>query len=51
MTIDFLFDPSAHNMQNLDATLIQLQLRFWELTGQENLLADLYENVLKELDH
>ncbi|MGK7391401.1 MAG: hypothetical protein ACNS60_13680 [Candidatus Cyclobacteriaceae bacterium M2_1C_046] len=43
---DFLFDPSAHDMKNIDATLIQLQLRFMELVGQEILLKDLYKQVL-----
>jgi uncharacterized protein YcbK (DUF882 family) len=42
----FLFDPGAHDMDKIDPTLIQLHLRLWELTGQENLLEDLFKEIL-----
>jgi len=46
---DYYFDTNAHNMKNLDQTLIQFQLRFWELTGQEQLMAGLYKDALIHL--
>lgn len=47
--LDFLFDSESHDMENLDRTLVQLQLRFQELTGQEQSMASLYKNVLNKL--
>lgn len=44
--IDFLFDPASHDMENIETTLIQLQLRFKELVGQEYLLVDSYQKIL-----
>jgi hypothetical protein len=47
--IDFYFDTNAHNMENIDQSLVQFQLRFWELTGQEELIGNLYTEAIKEL--
>ena len=47
--LDYYFDTNAHNLENIDAILIQFQLRFWELTGQENLLVNLYEKAIEQL--
>lgn len=47
--MDFYFDFSSHNMENLDQTLIQLQLRFWELTGQEELMGILYDEAISHI--
>ncbi|MBT8180513.1 MAG: hypothetical protein KJO53_02880 [Eudoraea sp.] len=49
--LDYYFDSEAHSMENIDQTLIQFQLRFWELTGQENLLADLYKEAIIQLEN
>ncbi|MBK6642509.1 MAG: hypothetical protein IPG39_15425 [Bacteroidetes bacterium] len=40
--LDFYFDSATHEMQNLDKILIQFQIRFWELTGQEEMMVSLY---------
>lgn len=45
--INYYFD-NAHDIENLDKVLLQLQLRFSELTGQEELLSQLYEKTLNE---
>ncbi len=47
--LDFYFDSATHEMQNLDKILIQFQIRFWELTGQEEMMVSLYSEALKEL--
>jgi len=47
--LDYYFDTQAHNMSNLDKVLLQFQLRFWELKGQEELITGLYEEALKEI--
>ncbi len=47
--LDYYFDANAHNMENIDQILIQFQLRFWELTGQEELMTDLYIEAIKEM--
>jgi hypothetical protein len=47
--LNFYFDTETHNLDNLDQTLIQFQLRFWELTGQEELMIYLYTDSLKKL--
>ncbi|USD24947.1 hypothetical protein [Flagellimonas marinaquae] len=47
--MDFYFDTNAHNMENIDQSLVQFQLRFWELTGQEELIGNLYTEAIKEL--
>lgn len=46
--IDYYFDTNAHNMENIDQILIQFQLRFWELTGQEELLVNLYDEAIHQ---
>lgn len=48
--LDFYFDMQSHNMDNLDAILIQYQLRFGELTGQEYLLRQLYKDAIKSVE-
>ena len=48
--LDYYFDTEAHEMENLNRTLVQFQLRFWELTGQEELLNALYDDAIKNLD-
>ena len=49
--LDYYFDSEAHSMENIDQILIQFHLRFWELTGQENLLAELYKDAIKQLEN
>ncbi|WP_460219436.1 hypothetical protein [Psychroserpens sp. MEBiC05023] len=46
--LDFYFDTNSHNMENIDNILIQFQLRFWELTGQEELMINLYDEAIKQ---
>jgi len=48
--LDYYFDPNSHNMENIDQTLIQFQLRFQELTGQEELITNLYKEAINELN-
>lgn len=48
--LDYYFDTSSHDMQNLDPILIQFQLRFWELTGQEELMVTVYQDALEQLN-
>jgi hypothetical protein len=45
--LDLYFSADTHNMKNLDITLLQLQLYFNELTGQERLMTYLYDEALK----
>lgn len=45
--LDYYFDTSSHDMENLDQILIQFQLRFVELTGQEIVMMTLYEEALE----
>ena len=45
--LDYYFEPSTHRMEDIDAILIQFQLRFNELVGQERLMAYLYEDIMK----
>ncbi|MCG2432122.1 hypothetical protein [Aequorivita xiaoshiensis] len=47
--LDYYFDTNAHNMENIDQILIQFQLRFWELTGQEELMDNLYKEAIKKM--
>ena len=49
--LDYYFDSSAHDMEQLDQILIQFQLRFWELTGQEILLTELYKTAILQLEN
>ena len=48
--LDLYFSAETHDMKNLDTTLIQLQLRFWELTGQEELMNYLYGEALNKFE-
>jgi hypothetical protein len=50
-TMDYYFDSSSHDMSRLDPILIQFQLRFWELTGQEELMTTLYKDALDQLQN
>ncbi|NGP89928.1 hypothetical protein [Fodinibius halophilus] len=43
------FERETHNLENIDATLIQFQLRFSELVGQERLLIEYYREVIDGL--
>lgn len=43
------FERETHNLKNIDATLIQFQLRFSELVGQERLLIEYYRKVIDGL--
>ena len=45
---DVYFSAEAHNMENLDATLIQFYLLLTELVGQEEILLELYANALED---
>ncbi|MDW3195131.1 MAG: hypothetical protein R8G66_22345 [Cytophagales bacterium] len=45
--LDYYFDTSSHDMDNLDQVLIQFQLRFVELTGQELVMVTMYEEALE----
>lgn len=47
--IDYYFETSSHEITNLDQIMVQFQLRFWELTGQEELMVSLYEEALEAL--
>ena len=47
--LDFYFDTETHDMSNIDRVLVQFQLRFWELTGQEILISNLYARAIDEL--
>jgi hypothetical protein len=47
--LDNYFDSEAHDMTNLNKTLVQFHLRFWELTGQEELMSTLYDNAIAKL--
>lgn len=48
--LDFYFETSTHDMDKLEQTLIQFQLRFWELTGQEDLLIYIYSEYIDKLE-
>ena len=47
--LDYYFDTQSHDMKQLDKILIQFQLRFWELTGQEVLMEQLYPKALEDV--
>lgn len=47
--LDYYFDTQSHDMEQLDKILIQFQLRFWELTGQEVLMEQLYQKALEDV--
>jgi hypothetical protein len=48
--IDMIFQPDTHEMKNIDKTLLQFELRFRELAGQENLLNELFKEALAKVD-
>ena len=47
--LDYYFDSEAHDMTKLNKTLVQFHLRFWELTGQEELMSTLYNNAITKM--
>jgi len=47
--IEYLFKTDSQNIDNIDQVLIQYQIRFRELTGQETTLNYLYNNAIKEI--
>jgi hypothetical protein len=47
--LDYYFDTEAHEMESLNKTLVQFQLRFGELTGQEELMSTLYDDAIKKI--
>ncbi len=48
--LDYYFDTESHNIENLDRILVQFQLRFWELTGQEELMTGLYKEAIEKIN-
>ncbi|MBN1968967.1 MAG: hypothetical protein JXR48_18650 [Candidatus Delongbacteria bacterium] len=48
--LDSFYDNDTHNIDKLDNTLTQFQLRFWDLTGQERSVIFLYNEALKEFE-
>ncbi len=48
--LDYYFDTSSHNMENITKVLTQFQLRFWELTEQEELMVHLYKEAIGALN-
>jgi|TARA_R100000541_G_scaffold47941_3_gene54987 hypothetical protein len=48
--LDYYFDTNSHDMKNLERILVQFQLRFWELTGQEELMMTVYQDALEQLE-
>jgi hypothetical protein len=47
--VETFFERETHNPDNLDETLIQFNLRFMELVGQERLLIELYRDAIDDL--
>lgn len=47
--LDCLFEPQTNDLGNLDRTLVQLRLRFQELTGQEETMSALYHQTIQAL--
>lgn len=47
--LNYYFDIESHDLENLDKTLIQFQLRFWELTGQEELMITLFDDAIEQI--
>ena len=47
--LDYYYEAESHDIANLDQTLIQFQLRFWDLTGQEESMEYLYQKALNEI--
>ena len=48
--INYLNDTETHNLDNLDKTLVQFELKFHELTGQEEMMSVLYKRTIEELE-
>ena len=48
--LDYLDETDTHNMENLNSTLVQFQLRFWGLTGQEETMIFLYKKAINKLE-
>lgn len=48
--LDYLFAAESNDISNLDRTLVQLQLRLRELTGQEISLSGLYKEAIEVLE-
>lgn len=48
--LNYYFDAESHELNNLDRILLQFQLRFWELTGQEELMTTLYDDAIKHME-
>ncbi len=48
--LNYYFTTESHDIKNLDKILIQFQLRFQELTGQEALMMNLYKDAIKQLE-
>lgn len=48
--LDYYFDREAHNLEQLEPTLIQFQLRFSELVGQEAVIQGFYEKAINHLE-
>lgn len=47
--VGIFMDQKTHDLNNLDASLKQLEIRFRELTGQERFLLETYEASLAKL--
>ncbi|MEM9324239.1 MAG: hypothetical protein AAGA85_01225 [Bacteroidota bacterium] len=47
--LDYYFDAESHDIRKLDQVLRQFQLRFVELTGQEELMTVLYSEAIETL--
>ena len=48
--LDYYFNTDSHDMENLEKILIQFQLRFWELTGQEELMESLFREAIEHIE-
>jgi hypothetical protein len=46
---EYYYESEAHDMQQINRILVQFSLRFWELTGQEEALDQLYEKAINDL--
>lgn len=49
--LDYYFSSEAHKKENIDQTLIQFQLHFIELTGQEELMDQLYQQAIDQFEN
>ncbi len=48
--IDYYFKSESHKKENIDATLIQFRMRFYELIGQEKSMKYLYEKAINSIE-